>query len=347
MNFKITPIDKNNIHLAKHADKYLIEKNLPTYATSFWQDILHGVYNLKTYRLCAIDENEQIIGHCLAYYDKHNRKLYTPRFGVCVDSSDIALAFYKALEEYCYKHDIFYALVTFGTEYPALETHTWTKTNMFLPLKYDCLDTLWTSLPKKTRNMVRKAEKNKLKVTHMKDAVETFYPIYEKHMVIKGLRVKPKEYFLKLEIESDNSLDYFAIRLNDEIVGFMVFLSFGNIVSYLYNVCDYSAAQLGANNMMMWEAMKYYHNGTKTYIELGESSEGGSVYNFKKRLSKDIEIVPIHYANIAQDTLPLSYRFTSIIKGKIYATIQRILPLVPHALKSWYLQIVDRRDRVI
>ncbi len=346
MNFKITKIDKTDKSRTTQCDAYITNLSTPDYSSSIWQNIIQNIYKQKTLRLCAINENNEIVGHCLVYYNQNDKCLYTPRFGLNGKTKDITHALCESITQYANEKKLHTSLITTGKTNHDLPGDTWTKTNMFIPLNNDDEESLWATIPKKTRNMIRKAEKSELSVIKQHSACNDFYPLYQTHMLSKRLRIKPIEYFKELETLGSD-LTYFTLIENNAIKGFMIFSTNGGNASYLYNICNLDAAQSGGNNLMMWTAIQTFNAQGLNNIELGESSENSPVYNFKKRTSKNVEIIPIHYATTIESKPPINHRIQTIITGKMRALKNRAFPFMPQTLQTKTLQNQDKRGRVV
>lgn len=344
MKIRTIKIHADDTKLSSECDAYIAKTGSSDYSSSSWRTILHTIYGRKSLRLCAIDQNNQIIGHCLAYHKGPSSTLYTTRFGILADHEAAAQAIASSVKEYCKEESLSKALLNTGSHEYIIGETSWQKINLLLPLAASNSDDLFSLIPKKTRNMIKKAQNSDLEIVHSNSDVANFYPIYRAHMLRKNLNLKPISYFKTLENIMGNRLDYFSVVQNSATLGFMVFLRNNGTASYLYNVCEHSAAQSGANNLMMWHAMSYYQTQGIQYIELGESTKDSPVYNFKKRLHKDIITVPIHYMQMNFKT---GTNYREIISGKLNSLTRRLLPFLPASAKASYLIKQDRSGRVI
>lgn len=279
-------------------NEYVRSARLPVYVLYEWGDVLSAVYDTQMMYFAAVDDQGKICGFCMVYAS--GGCLYTPYFGFYAPDDEVSAALLKALDIYAVEQNISGILLTSGgSNYFLPQTgnlDAFEKTNLFLPLIYDDEEAAFGAIPKKTRNMVRKAEKEGFSVSIDPEKLEEFHTIYHARMDEKNLNIKPFSFFQALQESFGERLQLFVLTRNSEIQAGMLFLEGAEIVSYLYNASTDEAQRAGGNNLLMWAAMKYYRGLGKAQIELGESTPDGPVYNFKKRLGKDVRIVPMVYA---------------------------------------------------
>lgn len=324
-------------------DKFIIEHNWPGHALSGWHEILDGIYKRNVVRF--ISQNDGVInGLCFSYYNQEEKFLYTSRFGIFCKDDPIYQDLLKALKDFCEKHKITNALCTTGTVQPKnVEPDFRTKTNMFIQLDFNSEEDLWLSLPKKTKNMVRKAEKGDLKLHQGWSNLTGFYDVYQSRFLEKGLAIKPLAYFQEIQNNFDGKSDLFTLTKGGRVVAGMIFLQSGKMVTYLYNASEDEATRDGGNNLLMWEAMRHYHANGALEIELGESTPDGPVYNFKKRLSKNIDEKEIYYIDLSFSKA-VTPNILNRVTARIFRSIYKVLPVV---YKVKYLQALDKKGRLI
>lgn len=284
---------------AQHWDAYIHEQNIPGLALWAWGDVLENFYKKTVIRILVRDGENHVQGYFLGYHAPYKGPaLYGTHFGFHAKNTKAAASITEAIEEYCQTCNIARTLLSCGTSLFDADLQVSEKTNMFLPLKED-EDTLWSTVPKKTRNMVRKAEKQNYSVSRDWKHLDDFYAIYENRFYQKGLTMKPKGLFeYEHTVFGEDLVLFTALNENAQVEAGMLFFQSNKIASYLYNASNDTGSSNGANNLIMWEAMKFFAARGVEYIELGEATKGGAVYNFKKRLSKDIEPVSIYYTDI-------------------------------------------------
>lgn len=324
-------------------DKFIIEHSWPGHALSGWHKILDGIYKRNVVRF--ISRKDGVInGICFAYYAQEEKFLYTSRFGIFSKDDAIYQDLLKALKDFCEKHRITNALFTTGTvQLKNVEHEYRSKTNMFIQLDFKSEEVLWLSLPKKTKNMVRKAEKGDLNLHQGWDNLAGFYDVYQSRFLEKGLAIKPLAYFQEIQNKFEGKSDLFTLTKDGRVVAGMIFLQSGKTVTYLYNASEDEATRDGGNNLLMWEAMKRYHANGALEIELGESTPDGPVYNFKKRLSKNIDEKEIYYIDLSFSKAASPNIFNRVV-ARILRSIYNVLPF---SYKIKYLQALDKKGRLI
>lgn len=330
----------------KKWDNYIKSRNIPGHALSGWQMILEIVYDCHVIRLMS-KKGEEITGICMAYHHKGGDTLYTSRFGFH-GSNDAMVEILSWLDEYCKSRNLKKILVTSGnTEFPNLpDRNVRIKGNMLLPLAYESEEDMWLSLPKKTKNMVRKAEKSDLVFKQSWESLDGFYAVYKDRFISKMLAIKPREYFEKLPEMFNGDVHLLSVTQNGKVVGGMIFLKTGKAVTYLYNASEDEAMRNGGNNLLMWKAMKYFYSQGAEFIELGESTKDGAVYNFKKRLSKNIKGIDIFYMD--KDYREYNdFSFLNKIKTAKNIIFYKVFPFLPKQIKEYYMSQQDKTGRLI
>jgi lipid II:glycine glycyltransferase (peptidoglycan interpeptide bridge formation enzyme) len=149
-------------------------------------------------------------------------------------------------------------------------------------------DELWKQLDKKTRNVIRKAQKEGVTIEKIdnKDDVKKVYELYICRVKERKNQVPiPYEYFL--EIFENVSSKFLVAKYNDKIIAESIFLEYGEKLYYFNNGSLPEYWKLNANSLLIWEIMKK-NAGSKKILNLygtpsGENKEDPnySMYKFK------------------------------------------------------------------
>ncbi|MCB1652291.1 MAG: peptidoglycan bridge formation glycyltransferase FemA/FemB family protein [Alphaproteobacteria bacterium] len=295
--------------------------HLPPLALPDWLKIAQTVFNRQPFILLSKNDEGTLNGFCAGYH--RQRKLYTLPFGFFAQNDDIAEMLNERLRVYAKEQGLQSACLFSASEHnnlgrPIMRHH------LILPLKANDEEELYASIPKKQRNMIKKAQSGEYEISGSWEHIEKFYCIYADHCREKALSQKPIAYFYALrEIFGENIMLYSALDKDDVVAG-MVFLKSVNAASYLFNASMASAQRAGVNNLLMWEASKsFYHTG-HNFIELGLSALESPVYQFKKRLSKNIEECSIFRYEVTFRELSTGERIRQLITGKYNGLLSRL-----------------------
>lgn len=317
----------------KEWNAFLLTHDLPCYGLAGWRGILKKTYNKDLMQWAVTDSKGQIIAFCAGY--ENEGVFYTPYFGFYAPDPACAQMLSEAVKNYCIANKIGQALLTSGSQnflgpaLPVFEKH-----NMALPLLYESEEKIWFAVPKKTKNMVRKAEKESLVSSTSWDHLHGFYDVYKSRMAEKDLSVKPLALFTHMKDAFGDTLTLFTLHHENRVEAGMLFLESGSTVSYLYNASLEKALRNGGNNLLMWEAMKYYKARGKSRIELGESSPGGPVFNFKKRLSDDIQPFTTYHAKLNYSGGLSARNISRFISNKKQGLLARLNTYLPGTFKK-------------
>ena len=344
---RIRHLTNNDTDLIPLWDQEIRECNLPPHALYAWKNILEDVYKAKTYALLALNGESKLMGYALLFKPKGEEALYSCRYGFWAATKEAANALCEEIKSIAAKHKVQKALVTSG-EFPLdLPDKEKSKESLFLPLIYADEEQLWQSIPKKTKNMIRKAEKSGLSLTYDWGYLPEFYEIYAQRFIEKGLHIQPIEHFQAVRDLFGSDAVFIGALQEGKLVAGMIFLSAGKTVSYAYNASIVSASNNGANNLIMWDAMQYFYRKGAQYVDLSESTPDSPVYKFKTHLSKDIQIREIYYYDALSGQKFAGASFSHFIRNKVRGAMHRLMPLMPPRLKRKYLTNLGTRGRII
>jgi len=134
---------------------------------------------------------------------------------------------------------------------------------------------LHAKLKTNTKRNIKKAEREGVQVfiDNSSDSMENFYRLNcitrKKH----GLPPQPKQFFknfYEFIIKENHGIIVSAVK-NDTILAASIFLHFKDRVVYKYGASDTKHLHLRANNLVMWEAIKYYTEKKLTFFDFGKT----------------------------------------------------------------------------
>lgn len=159
-------------------------------------------------------------------------------------------------------------------------------------------------LPKDTRYMIRKAQKQGLEVRHGADLLDDFYELFALSMRRLGTPVFPKALLKNLLAEFPGQTDLLTVYSGDKAVsGVLTFLFRDTVLPY-YSGASPEAPRLAANNLMYWELMQWAaERGYRTF-DFGRSKTGTGAYAFKTQWNMKITPLPYQVFLVKKKTLP-------------------------------------------
>lgn len=146
------------------------------------------------------------------------------------------------------------------------------------------LEALWSGLPAKTRNQVRKAQKSGLTVVSGGgELLEEFYAVFVENMRDLGSPVHHKLFFTRLFEQFGEQARLFVVRDGGQAVGGLVGVFFRDTVTVPWASSLRRSLSKCPNNLLYWEALQYACERHYRRFDFGRSSLDSGTYAFKKQ----------------------------------------------------------------
>lgn len=167
-------------------------------------------------------------------------------------------------------------------------------------------DELATGLRSSTRRNIRKAQKEgvEVNVSRSWEGVQAFFRlncITRKH---HGLPPQPMQFFKKVFkhiISRDKGIVVLGHHKKQVISGCM-YLHFGKNAIYKYGASDRRFQNLRANNLVMWEGLRWYQKRGFRCLSLGRSEpENEGLLQFKRGWNGLEELLPYHRLDMSRN----------------------------------------------
>jgi lipid II:glycine glycyltransferase (peptidoglycan interpeptide bridge formation enzyme) len=149
------------------------------------------------------------------------------------------------------------------------------------------LDKLFSGLSKNTKRNVRKAHRENNLQIHLSQSLESMASYFNLHCLTRkrhGLPPPPFYFFKKIHehVMSKNLGTIFLASYNNNIVGGAVYFHFGDKVIYKYGASNLDYKEVRPNNLIMWEAIKWFsQNGFKQLCMGRTEPENSGLRRFK------------------------------------------------------------------
>ncbi|MFW5853537.1 MAG: lipid II:glycine glycyltransferase FemX [Patescibacteria group bacterium] len=123
-------------------------------------------------------------------------------------------------------------------------------------------DKMWLNFKSQARNLIRKAEKNKVKIkeysSNLEDHFENFYRLMTDTAQRQHFNLHPKDYYLKFFLAEENETKVLInAEYEDQIIATVILVKFGNRVLYLFGGTDSKARTLQASYLIHWHGLKW------------------------------------------------------------------------------------------
>lgn len=160
------------------------------------------------------------------------------------------------------------------------------------------VDDLWKVIGRKNRNMVRKAEKNDIKIEKAKNKsdLRVFYGLYLKTMKKLGSPPQPYKFFEAIwDLFYPKNLVISLATYNDEYIAGSLFFVHKNTIHHSYNCSLREYSGLGQNNLMQWYIIKWGNENNFENLDFGRTRENAGNVLFKRRWGGELVKMPYFY----------------------------------------------------
>lgn len=142
-------------------------------------------------------------------------------------------------------------------------------------------ETMFRRLPRDTRYMIRKAQKNDLSVQSGLDNLPEFYNLFGQSMQRLGTPVLPRALFTNLVKEFGGLCDILVVRKGKKAVAAVFSFRFRDTILPYYAGASAEAPRLAANNLLYWELMIRSAREGLRWFDFGRSKKGTGAFAFK------------------------------------------------------------------
>ncbi len=254
-----------------------------------WQSVIQAAYGHKPFYLLAREEGQVrgVLPLILVKSRLFGASLTSMPFldygGVCTEKEEVAKALVCRAQALMREH---------GADSVELRQRTPTgndgavrldKVGMVLDISAGS-EALWTSLPAKTRNQVRKAQKSDLKVeVGGGELLDEFYGVFVENMRDLGSPVHHKKFFAHIFEQFGEQVRLFVVRDQQQTIGGLICFFFRDTVTVPWASSLRRYIVKCPNNILYWEALQYacVHNYRR--FDFGRSSIDSGTYAFKKQ----------------------------------------------------------------
>ena len=283
------PVEKRDIYYTK--EYYLLQKRKNCESKMFVYENERGDMAIYPFLKRPIEQNI-FQGE---FFDIETAYGYG---GPLVTSSEVNFLeeFETSFLKYCAEENIIAEFIRF---HPLIKNENIFKKNIqilhnrytvWLDLSNQIEDIWMHQISTQNRNIIRKCEKNGLKVEVGEDYF-TFVEIYKQTMKKVNADVFyyfDDEYYQK--IKSNENMVVLYVKKGEEIIAAAVFMVYGEFCHYHLAGSKEEFLKLSPNNLLLWEAIKYAKSRECKKFHFGgglTDSTEDSLFRFKSRFSKE------------------------------------------------------------
>ncbi len=214
-----------------------------------------------------------------------------------LENKELVGRFLEELNNFCKKEDIISEFTRFHPlirNYESFGQADKRNSTVFIDLTKNP-ETILAEMDRKTRNLLRKAEKNnvQIEISEKKKDLEVFAELYLKTMVKATASppyMLPLKFFEKTFESLGKNVSLFVARHNDEIVSAALIMHKYDYVHYHFSGSDPAHLNLNSNNLLIYKVALWGQENNYKYFHLGGglgASETDPLYHFKAGFSKD------------------------------------------------------------
>ncbi len=188
-------------------------------------------------------------------------------------------------------------------------------------------DGLFSAFEGSVRRAIRKAESAKVEVeiSNTVESVRIFYKLHCGTRRKHGLPPQPFAFFENVfRSILSKSMGFVAVaRQGEKPVAAAMFFHLGRKALYKFGASDYSLQQLRGNNLVMWEAVKWYCRNGYTWLDLGRTAPANEgLRRYKLGFGADERQIEYH---------KYDFRKRSFVSGpgEVFGWINRFFRLMP------------------
>lgn len=167
------------------------------------------------------------------------------------------------------------------------------------------VETLWTSLDRKVRNQVRKAQKESLvpEVGGV-ELLDEFYEIFAENMRDLGTPVYPRSLFTEVFRALPDRARVFVVRLHDEAVAAGICLSYRGVTLNPWASSRRAYRHLSSNMLLYWSMLERAILDGDRIFDFGRSSIGAGTHQFKLQWGASERALSWEYLMLTGDVPP-------------------------------------------
>jgi len=227
-----------------------------------------------------------VYGGILAHKDSVRRALYARLKELGREMGVDYIELRNAFPEQCVGEPNVSRYVTFTQTVPADET------------------ALLESLPKKTRNLVRKALKTPFTVRYGVRETGRLDQLHSRNMRRLGTPCFPRRYFERLLANFGEMADIREVWLEDKMMAVSVNLYYQGQMHTFHAAADTEFNALGPNTYMYFDHLRWAGQNGFPVFDFGRSKRGTGPFDFKRHWNTEMRELPYEMILIRRKELP-------------------------------------------
>jgi FemAB-related protein (PEP-CTERM system-associated) len=166
-------------------------------------------------------------------------------------------------------------------------------------------DVLWTTVDRKVRNQVRKAQKDGLTAEHgHAELLDDFYAVFSRNMRDLGTPVYPKRLFIETSRLFGADLFVYAVRVGKLAVAAAIAVRFRDVMIVPWASSLREHRQHCPNMLLYWTMLEDAVRRKATTFDFGRSTRDAGTHHFKLQWGADETPMQWEYVLLTRATAP-------------------------------------------
>lgn len=155
-------------------------------------------------------------------------------------------------------------------------------------------DAVWDRLPAKTRNQVRRGQKEGFTVSTGPDQLDAFHDVFHRHMRDLGSPAHGRAFYQAIIEQLGDRAEFLVVRDGQELVGGALLFRINGTAMNLHTVALHEFNRRCANYLLYWTMIESCCARGDRWFDMGRSLVDSSTLSFKANWSP--AIVPLRYS---------------------------------------------------
>jgi hypothetical protein len=305
----------------KYTEFILSNEESQVFHTIEWKNVLEKSFKYKPCYIISLDDSDKIQAIMPLFFVKNliYKKLvsipYSSHGGVLGDERYVKHLIKNALEikkETGCKHIEIRqppSKVNYNEKFQELGMSRFeNRINHFINLIEKNPEELWMNLSSKNRGAIRKAQKNNVNIEKLTDEkdIKHIHNLESINRKYQGLPTANINYYKNMwrELNPKKYLEILVSKYNGKHIAFAIFFKFKNKVVHIHVGSNDTAKKLGANNLILWNALE---NACRQGFEVFDF--GASVLDGKGNITENFKGIYSYKCSFNTTNLPYAWYY--------------------------------------
>jgi FemAB-related protein (PEP-CTERM system-associated) len=275
-----------------------------------WRRVLRRTYGRPSH-LLYVERGGAIVGVLPAY--ESGGKPFTRALvsvpvgvggGVLADDDTIARMLLDGAHAVAEREGLAY--VELKSETQRFE-HLYTKGDLYFTFRQELFgdrDQQMSAIPRKTRAVLREAERSKLRARYNREDLDAFIDLYALSLRNLGTPMFPRELFVAALEELGDRCDLLTVRQTGRIIGCVMNFYFKDVMLPFFAGTLPEARDVGVNNYIYWAMLETGYDLGYRVFDFGRSKAGTGAFKFKKHFGMEPQPLAYQYDLVTIDEPP-------------------------------------------